>query len=61
MADFSVFLSPRPNAENGEHVEVLDAELNFNQMGWLVFTDRHREAVATFHPGAVSHVLRHEA
>lgn len=62
MANFTVFLNKRTAEEVvPDPIELRDVELGFNQLGWLFFTDAHREPDAVFNPLVVSHVIRSEA
>jgi hypothetical protein len=53
MADYKVQLAPTQEGIDGDTIVVKDADIGFNQFGWLCFTDQRRELVRAFAPGSV--------
>ena len=59
MGNYMVFFSEKPkHTDELEGIQVSNANVGFNQLGWLMFTDVRNEVVACFIPQAVSYVLR---
>ena len=59
-ANYVVYLVPTAteNSDIMEAIRIRDADLGYNQLGWLVFSDSNREPIACFTPGTVRYVLK---
>lgn len=61
LANYEIHLQPVKLSDDDIVEEVLEfdkVEVGFNQLGWLLLTDEHREMVACITPGSVKYVER---